>query len=89
MFEHEIEQPIYVDRSARGFSHILCLARTNNDSKYKFPIKYRDELDFFLIDYKENDLYDFHGSLQSFLEIKINEMKSLCAPGPPGPRGPR
>jgi predicted P-loop ATPase/GTPase len=77
MFDYDIIQHIYIDRSAKGFSHILRLARCNNNSKYKFPIKYIDEIDFFLIKYDEKDLYDPNNNLKTNIASIINQTTEI------------
>jgi hypothetical protein len=63
---------LFIDRSAKGFSHILQWIRNN---EYKIPQKYRLELDFFGIEYKKSNFVDTH------IEIKndIKEIKTLIA----------
>jgi hypothetical protein len=69
-------EPIYRDRSARGFSHILNLAR---DANYKFPHKYKCELDFYNIKYLECKLYEPNDDLKyeiRRLSNKINDSQN-------------
>ena len=48
---------MFIDRSGRIFEHVLCLLR---DPSYEYPVKYRSELDFYIINidvvFKEDKL---------------------------------
>lgn len=46
---HQDQQEIYIDRSGVGFEHVLNLLR---DSSYDFPRQYKNELDYYCIDYE-------------------------------------
>jgi len=45
----------FVDRPAHIFKHVLALAI---DNTYKYPIKYKNELDFYDVTCNANNLYD-------------------------------
>ncbi len=57
MFEHcgRPNEIIFVNRSSHIFKHVLGLI---TDSFYPYPIKYKFELNFYGIDYKDMKLYD-------------------------------
>jgi hypothetical protein len=63
------EDIIFIDRSARGFSHILQWAR---NPEYKIPSKYKLELDFFLIEYQPSNLSDVFLDIKSHVNDRIS-----------------
>ena len=59
------DKPIFINRSPKLFEHVLAYII---DENYPFPMKYRSELDYFLIDYDPTLLYN--------PDTKIEQMKS-------------
>lgn len=84
---------IFLDRPAHIFKHVLAFAL---DDTYKFPAKYKTELDYFDMQYNESNLYDI---CKTFEEIKkqneelLKKNDWLCtrlgyvSGGPRGPTG--
>jgi len=64
----DLNVPIFLDQSSKGFSHVLRWAR-NPD--HKFPIKYKRDFDFYLIEYTDDNIYDIHNDIK-LLSSKIN-----------------
>ena len=48
-------EEIFINRSPKLFEHVLAYII---DENYPFPFKYRSELDYFLIDYDPDELYN-------------------------------
>ena len=47
-------EPIFVDRSPKGFNHILQFLRS---SDYKVPATYKEDLDYYDIPYKKHNIF--------------------------------
>ena len=52
----------FIDRSPHIFKHVLSFAR---DDTYNYPLKYKNELDFYDIDYDVSKLYDDTNSIDA------------------------
>jgi hypothetical protein len=57
---YDFANPIFVNRSAHIFKHVLAMAI---DPLYMYPKKYTFELDFYGVDYSKLKLYDKNESL--------------------------
>jgi hypothetical protein len=75
------EDMIYLDRSAKAFSHILRWARNENCI---LPGKYRDEYDFYLMDMQSvniedtpNCIADMRHDINNILKYQVSHKKSL------------
>lgn len=70
---------IFVDRSPHIFKHVLAFAIDDN---YKYPLKYRHELDFYDMPYDETQLYDKTKKIKKYIDEinqKLNEIgKPKC-----------
>lgn len=53
--DYNSTEPLFINRPAHIFKHVLAFVTTNN---YKYPLKYKKELDFYGINYNANGLYD-------------------------------
>src|ERR1700679_2306706 len=51
----DFNEILFVNRPAHIFKHVLALVTTNN---YKYPLKYKEELDFYDVVYDVNCLYE-------------------------------
>ena len=67
-------QVIFVDRSAHIFKHILALAI---DETYSYPLKYKNELDFYDMTYDINNLYNPLHELKEKINILETQMNTL------------
>lgn len=61
------ESVIFINRSAKLFTHVLALLI---DNAYPYPKKYKNELDYYLIEYNDDS---FHDKL-TLLEEKMNKI---------------
>lgn len=65
-WEGSNSEPIFIDQSPKLFKHVLCFLR---DPKYRYPTKYQYLLDFYLIKYTPENLYDESESIIEILKI--------------------
>jgi hypothetical protein len=71
----EVEQPIFVDRSAKAFVHVLEYLR---NERHIVPLKYRFELDFYDIKYETKGLVVYVEGIYVEIERElIAKMKAL------------
>ena len=69
-------QVLFVDRPAHIFKHVLALA---GDQNYSYPLKYKNELDFYDVPYDLSKLYRpkcEHTNKIKKLEKTVNEQKN-------------
>uniref|UniRef100_A0A6C0C614 BTB domain-containing protein n=1 Tax=viral metagenome TaxID=1070528 RepID=A0A6C0C614_9ZZZZ len=69
-----IENEIIVDRSSKLFKHVYAYLL---DDKYPYPKEYHSELDYYLISYDINLLYDPYGQLSNRLELLEKNVSTL------------
>jgi hypothetical protein len=65
---------INIDRSSKLFKHVYGYLL---DAKYPYPKKYHSELDYYLITYDIDLLYDPYKSLTNRIEILENKMFTM------------
>lgn len=65
----EINYEIMIDRSAKLFKHVYAFLL---DDKYPYPRKYYSELDYYLVPYNIDLLYDPNTTLKNELKLMIS-----------------
>ena len=68
---NHVDNAVFVDRPAHVFKHVLAFAI---DDTYKYPAKYRNELDFYDIVYDPHKLYDPYKKLIKRFKTDILEL---------------
>lgn len=68
--ESSQDQPIFVDRDAQAFRHVLGYLRNSN---YQYPIELASELDYYTVSYNRDELY-----CNDYKEMIIKEVRILC-----------
>ena len=66
--DNDLNEIIFIGRSPHMFKHVLALAIDDN---YNFPIKYKNELDFYDMKYDYSKLHDPFYDLENNIIIKI------------------
>jgi hypothetical protein len=69
-----VDNFIYVDRSAKGFSHVLRWAR---NEKCQLPAKYKEEYDFFLLNYNQYQLIDSERETKKLTKTLTQKLNNL------------
>ena len=65
-------QILFVNRPAHIFKHVLAFAI---DSSYHYPLKYKNELDFYDVHYFKNCLYSDKEDLENYVQIQIEMLE--------------
>ena len=69
-------EPIFIDRSPHIFKHILAYLR---DPSYPYPIRYVNELKYFLIDASNLNIYDQIEDMSTHIDDKLQEILRMTA----------
>lgn len=67
----EIPEILFINRSAKLFEHVLAFL---TDNRYPYPIKYAYELDYYLIPFDKNNLYNGFDTLKNELSMSHNNI---------------
>lgn len=72
--DSEIDSVVVIERSSSLFKHVYAYLL---DPQYPYPAKYRSELDYYLIEYDAEKLYDPYAELKREMNILREEIQEI------------
>lgn len=70
-------EPLFINRPAHMFKHVLALVTIDD---YSYPLKYKEELEFYDINYNIKDLYDPNNCIEHLserIDCIVNDVRNI------------